>query len=182
MYAHILPLAALLLGPVNPVTGGSPRDTTNERSTEERHWYTPLNGSVTLESYVGIGTFAANDKADAPFYLATLYLDPSWSLSENVSVAAQLWVSHEFTNLVTGCGPATGPRPEAGPQRDCSDTGEQNGRRTDVTDLAFTINHGDRLLQGDLDARRGVKLVLTPLVPFFVSLLSSASALRSESG
>ena len=49
--------------------------------------------------------------------------------------------------------------------------------------ILIAINHGDRLLQGDLDApRRGVKLVLTPLVPFFVSLLSSASALRSESG
>ena len=47
--------------------------------------------------------------------------------------------------------------------------------------ILIAINHGDRLLQGDLDARRGVKLVLTPLVPFFVSLLSSASALRSES-
>lgn len=48
--------------------------------------------------------------------------------------------------------------------------------------ILIAINHGDRLLEGDLDARRGVKLVLTPVVPFFVSLFSSASALRSQGG
>ena len=46
--------------------------------------------------------------------------------------------------------------------------------------ILIAINHGDRLLEGDLDARRGLKLVLTPLVPFFVSVLSSASALRGQ--
>jgi len=41
------------------------------------------------------------------------------------------------------------------------------------------INHGDALLRGELDANRVLKLILTPLVPYVVSTLSSVSALRS---
>ena len=46
--------------------------------------------------------------------------------------------------------------------------------------ILIAINHGDRLLAGDFDFRRGLKLALTALVPFCVSLLSSVSALRAE--
>jgi hypothetical protein len=45
--------------------------------------------------------------------------------------------------------------------------------------VLIAINHGDALLRGDVDATRAVKLVLTPLVPYVVSTLSSVSALRS---
>lgn len=41
------------------------------------------------------------------------------------------------------------------------------------------INHGDALWRGEMDAGRLFKIVLTPLVPYCVSTLSSVSAIRS---
>ncbi len=45
--------------------------------------------------------------------------------------------------------------------------------------VLIAINHGDALLRGDLDRVRLLKLVLTPLVPYCVSTLSSVSAIRA---
>ncbi len=46
--------------------------------------------------------------------------------------------------------------------------------------ILIAINHGDALLQGELDATRLWKMGLTVLVPYTVSTLSSVSALRSR--
>lgn len=48
-----------------------------------------------------------------------------------------------------------------------------------VGGILIAINHGDAVLRGDVDAQRLVKMVLTPLVPYVVSTLSSVSALRA---
>ena len=42
------------------------------------------------------------------------------------------------------------------------------------------INHGDALWRGELDGVRLAKIMLTPLVPYVVSTLSSVSAIRSQ--
>jgi hypothetical protein len=42
--------------------------------------------------------------------------------------------------------------------------------------VLITINHGDALLAGDVDARRLWKIGLTVLVPYVVSTLSSVGA------
>ena len=42
------------------------------------------------------------------------------------------------------------------------------------------INHGDALLRGDVDGVRLFKILLTPLVPYAVSTLSSVSAIRAH--
>lgn len=49
-----------------------------------------------------------------------------------------------------------------------------------VGSLLIAINHGDALLQGEVDGNRLVKMMLTPLVPYLVSTLSSVSAIRSQ--
>jgi hypothetical protein len=41
------------------------------------------------------------------------------------------------------------------------------------------INHGDALFRGEADAVRIVKMILTPMVPYAVSTLSSVSAIRA---
>ena len=46
--------------------------------------------------------------------------------------------------------------------------------------VLIAINHGDALLRGDLDGVRGLKMALTPLVPYAVSTLSSVSAMRGS--
>lgn len=43
--------------------------------------------------------------------------------------------------------------------------------------LQITINHGDHLLRGDVDATRLVKMVLTACVPYLVSTFSSVGAI-----
>lgn len=48
--------------------------------------------------------------------------------------------------------------------------------------LLITINHGDALLRGDLDARRLFKMALTLLVPYCVSTYSSVGAMRALRG
>ena len=42
------------------------------------------------------------------------------------------------------------------------------------------INHGDAILAGDVDARRVLKMLVTALVPYTVSTLSSVGALLDE--
>jgi len=45
--------------------------------------------------------------------------------------------------------------------------------------LLVTINHGDALLRGELDATRVLKMGLTLLVPYCVSTYSSVGATRA---
>jgi hypothetical protein len=47
-----------------------------------------------------------------------------------------------------------------------------------VGGVLIAINHGDAILLGDIDGTRFAKMVLTPLVPYVVSTLSSVSAIR----
>jgi hypothetical protein len=47
-----------------------------------------------------------------------------------------------------------------------------------VGSILVAINHGDALLRGDVDSIRGLKMLLTPFVPYLVSTLSSVSAVR----
>jgi hypothetical protein len=42
--------------------------------------------------------------------------------------------------------------------------------------VLVTINHGDALVAGEIDARRLFKIALTVLVPYVVSTLSSVGA------
>ena len=57
-------------------------------------------------------------------------------------------------------------------------------RRASLTALTvgtvlIIINHGDVLLTGRVDANRLFKMILTVLVPYVVSTVSSASTIRS---
>jgi len=45
--------------------------------------------------------------------------------------------------------------------------------------ILIAINHGDALLRGDIDGVRVLKMLMTPLVPYAVSTLSSVGAIRS---
>ena len=51
-----------------------------------------------------------------------------------------------------------------------------------VGTVLISINHGDAILRGDIDATRAFKMMLTPLVPYVVSTLSSVSAIRERGG
>ena len=51
-----------------------------------------------------------------------------------------------------------------------------------VGSILIAINHGDALLRGDIDGVRVLKMVLTPVVPYCVSTLSSVGALRGGAG
>lgn len=44
--------------------------------------------------------------------------------------------------------------------------------------VLVSINHGDAILRGDWSAGRLIKIVLTILVPYCVSVLSSVGAMR----
>jgi hypothetical protein len=44
--------------------------------------------------------------------------------------------------------------------------------------ILIAINHGDTLIRGDVDVARAAKMILTPLVPYVVSTLSSVAAIR----
>jgi hypothetical protein len=46
--------------------------------------------------------------------------------------------------------------------------------------ILIAINHGDALLRGEADGVRVVKMILTPMVPYCVSTLSSVGALRAR--
>ena len=47
-----------------------------------------------------------------------------------------------------------------------------------VGSILITINHGDAILRGEIDSVRLFKMVLTPLLPYAVSTLSSVGAIR----
>ena len=47
--------------------------------------------------------------------------------------------------------------------------------------ILITINHGDAILRGDLPAGRLVRMLLTVMVPYVVSTLSSVEAMRAAS-
>ncbi len=49
-----------------------------------------------------------------------------------------------------------------------------------VGSVLIAINHGDAILQGDIDGLRWLKMLLTPFVPYVVSTLSSVSAIRAN--
>jgi hypothetical protein len=49
-----------------------------------------------------------------------------------------------------------------------------------VGTVLIGINHGDALLRGDVDGIRLFKMLLTRLVPYTVSTLSSVSAIRAH--
>ncbi len=46
--------------------------------------------------------------------------------------------------------------------------------------ILIGINHGDAILQGDVDTARWLKMGLTLIVPYCVSTLSSVGALRAS--
>ena len=41
------------------------------------------------------------------------------------------------------------------------------------------INHGEAILEGNVDANRAIQMTLTALVPYLVSTLSSVGAIRA---
>lgn len=45
--------------------------------------------------------------------------------------------------------------------------------------ILIAINHGDALLSGQVDSNRLFKIILTVLVPYIVSTVSSASTMLS---
>ncbi len=49
-----------------------------------------------------------------------------------------------------------------------------------VGSILALINHGDRLVTGSLDGAVGAKILLTYLVPFTVSLVSSVLAIMDR--
>jgi hypothetical protein len=49
-----------------------------------------------------------------------------------------------------------------------------------VGPILTTINHGDALLRGEWSARRTLQVVLTFVVPYVVSTVSSVGALRQR--
>jgi hypothetical protein len=48
--------------------------------------------------------------------------------------------------------------------------------------VLISINHGDAILRGDIDATRWIKMGLTVMVPYCVSTLSSVGATREAQG
>ncbi len=51
-----------------------------------------------------------------------------------------------------------------------------------VGTILILINHGDALLSGQVDVNRLFKIILTVLVPYIVSTVSSASTILSMRG
>ncbi|MAG33970.1 MAG: hypothetical protein CL908_24075 [Deltaproteobacteria bacterium] len=51
-----------------------------------------------------------------------------------------------------------------------------------VGSILIAINHGDAILRWNIDGTRLFKMLLTPLVPYVVSTLSSVSAIRATAG
>lgn len=49
-----------------------------------------------------------------------------------------------------------------------------------VGSVLITINHGDAIVRGEIDGTRLFKMLLTPLVPYAVSTLSSVSVIRGN--
>ena len=104
-------------------------------------WWAPLHGTASLDHYVGSGTFIADRHADNPYYASFLSAAPSWSLTDDLRVMAELGFTYEWTRLVTPCHPASGPRAAGAPTADCSDAEEPAGYRHDFTDLTLSVRH-----------------------------------------
>lgn len=51
-----------------------------------------------------------------------------------------------------------------------------------VGTILISINHGDAIMRGDIDAARMTRMALTTLVPYIVSTLSSVQAMRGQRG
>ena len=51
-----------------------------------------------------------------------------------------------------------------------------------VGTVLVAINHGDALLRGDVSLGRTLRIVLTVLVPYFVSTYSSVAVMRDRLG
>ena len=51
-----------------------------------------------------------------------------------------------------------------------------------VGTVLILINHGDAILQGDMDRERALRMCLTVIVPYVVSTVSSVSTLLSVRG
>ena len=51
-----------------------------------------------------------------------------------------------------------------------------------VGTLLILINHGDAVLAGEVDMERGLRMLLTMLVPYAVSTYSSVGAIRAYDG
>ena len=47
-----------------------------------------------------------------------------------------------------------------------------------VGSILIALNQGDLLLAGEVDGRTWLKIILTPIIPYLVSTVSSVSALR----
>jgi uncharacterized SAM-binding protein YcdF (DUF218 family) len=47
-----------------------------------------------------------------------------------------------------------------------------------VGTILITINHGDAILRGDVDGARVARILLTLVVPYVVSTVSSVAAMR----
>lgn len=47
-----------------------------------------------------------------------------------------------------------------------------------VGSLLLAINHGDAILHGDIGLERALRMILTMLVPYIVSTVSSVEAIR----
>lgn len=107
------------------------------------HAASPFAASASIDFSVGSGSFVAYEKADDPLYTSTLTLAPGWSFAEHMKLGASLALTYEWTNLVTACSAASGPRPAGGPQEDCSDTNDPNGRRLSLSDLTLSFAHDE---------------------------------------
>jgi len=46
--------------------------------------------------------------------------------------------------------------------------------------VLITINHGDAIIRGEIDASRAIRMGLTAVVPYLVSTFSSVGALRHK--
>jgi hypothetical protein len=112
-----------------------------EKPFELKAWWEHFGAEAALDSYVGIGTFVKDRHADDPYYGSTLTLTPSYEIIEDLSVSLFFSLSYEWTHIVVPCHAASGPRPEGGPQEDCSDTSDPNGQRWDLLDLVLTVKH-----------------------------------------
>jgi hypothetical protein len=49
-----------------------------------------------------------------------------------------------------------------------------------VGTILIAINHGDALLRGDLTVGRGLRIILTVMVPYCVSTFSSVAAMQEQ--
>jgi hypothetical protein len=121
---------------------------------------TGFGASVTLDAAAGAGSFVAYDKADDPYWASAISLDASWSLDQHLTIAAAASLSWEWTFLVTSCTDATGPRPAGAPARDCSDTNDPNGRRTDLSDIDLQLAYDDLYTFGPLSFSARTSLAL----------------------